>query len=109
MSLGDEEKAVQSLDLSGTVIDVSPAWLELTGYEKEEVIGKHFMEFLDVESLLCVEKNFPQLKDYGYVDNVQLKIRAKSSVVLSVSLNGTSKYHQDGSFERTFCELTLNQ
>ncbi|WED20748.1 PAS domain-containing protein [Vibrio sp. JC009] len=107
MDLNSADKVVQSLDLSGSVIDVSPAWLELTGYEREEVIGKHFMQFLAMESLLCVEKNFPYLKDFGYVNEVPLKIRTKDNETLTVSLTGTSKYDQDGKFERTFCELTL--
>ncbi|MDG3088788.1 PAS domain-containing protein [Vibrio hannami] len=109
MDLGHDEKMVQSLDFSGTILDVSPAWLTLTGYVKDEVVGRHFMEFLDVESLLCVEKNFPQLKDFGYIDNVSLKIRCKDAAVITVTLNGTSKYSQKGTFERTFCEITPTQ
>ena len=109
MDLNNDDKIVQSLDFSGSVIDVSPAWLELTGYEKEEVIGRHFIEFLHADSLLCVESNFPHLKDFGYVDNVQLKIRTKDNRAVSVTLNGTSKYDYNGDFERTFCELTLNE
>lgn len=108
MDMENQEKPVQSLDLSGSIIDVNPAWLELTGYEKEEVLGRHFIEFLHADSLLCVHSHFPQLKDFGYVDNVPLKIRTKNDDVLSVSLTGTSKYGTQGSFERTFCELTLN-
>lgn len=107
MDLSNHEKAVQSLDLSGSILDVSPAWLALTGYAKDEVVGRHFIEFLHPESLSCVEKNFPHLKDFGYVDNVQLKIRAKDNKALHVSLTGTSKYDENGVFEQTFCELTL--
>lgn len=108
MDLKDHSKAVQSLDLSGTIIDVSPAWLNLTGYTRDEVIGKHFMEFLHGDSVLCVEKNFPFLKDFGYIDNVHLKIRAKDHSAISVTLNGTSKYNNKGTFEQTFCELILS-
>ena len=109
MDLDDKKKAVQSLDLSGSVIDVSPAWLKLTGYEKGEVIGRHFIEFLHADSFLCVETNFPYLKDFGYVDNVQLKIKGKGNKVLPVFLTGTSKYDDNGVFEMTFCELTPNE
>ncbi|MDG3087587.1 PAS domain-containing protein [Vibrio hannami] len=108
MDLANQSKAVQSLDINGQIIDVSPAWLELTGYDKDEAIGRHFMEFLYPDSLSCVKKNFPNLKDFGYVDNVQLKVRTKANRALSVTLNGTSKYDEQGEFERTFCELSLN-
>jgi len=107
MDLKSDEKIVHSLDFSGTIIDVSPGWLKITGYEKHEVIGKHFVEFLDMESLLKVQKNFPCLKDYGYVNNSALKIVCKNHVIISVHLTGTSKYTTDGIFERTFCEMVV--
>ncbi|WP_375750911.1 PAS domain-containing protein [Vibrio sp. HN007] len=106
MDLRDKKRMVQSLDYSGSILDVSPAWLDLTGYSKGEVLGRHFLEFLDVESLLRVDKNFPCLKDFGYVDNVSLTIRCKSGKTVTVTLNGTSKYSDKGEFERTFCEIT---
>lgn len=105
MDLKNNKKAVQSLDLSGSIIDVSPAWLKITGYKRDEVIGRHFIEFLDKGSLLKVSDSFPHLKDYGYVDNVPLKIRRKDKVIIPVSLTGTSKYNDDGRFERTYCEI----
>jgi PAS domain S-box-containing protein len=103
--LKSNEFAVQALDLSGSVVDVSPAWLKLTGYEKGEVIGKHFFEFLDMETLLKVTACFPHFKDYGYVDNILLKIRLKNKTILVVSLTGTSKYNDKGKFEITYCEI----
>lgn len=106
MNLQDSDKIVHSLDFSGTILDVSPGWLKMTGYKRDEVIGRHFVEFLDVESLLVVQNNFPCLKDYGFVDYVPLHIICKDGSILNVKLNGTSKYKDDGTFERTFCEMT---
>ena len=106
IDLKSNDGAVQSLDYSGSILEVSPAWLNLTGYKRDEVIGKHFIEFLDRESFLQVSKNFPSLTDYGYVNEVQLKIRCKNKTILSVSLIGTSKYNDEGKFERTYCEIT---
>jgi PAS domain S-box-containing protein len=94
------------LDINGTVIDVSPAWLKLTGYKRGEVIGRHFWEFLGAKSLLQAKDSFPRLKDFGYVDNVPLKIKRKDKSLVDINLNGTSRYKRDGNFERTFCELT---
>jgi PAS domain S-box-containing protein len=108
MDLNSHERAVQSLDYSGSVVAVSPGWLELTGYTEEEVIGRFFLEFLDFESLKKAQTCFPHLKDYGYVDDVPLKIRAKNNSILSVRLTGTSKYHDDGRFERTYCVMAPN-
>lgn len=106
MDIESEDKLVQSLDFSGTIIDVSPGWLKSTGYKKEEVIGKHFVQFLNIDSLLCVQNNFPNLKDFGFVNHVPLKIKCKNKDIIEVELNGTSKYSESGEFERTFCEIT---
>lgn len=63
--LTDPKFAVQSLDFSGTVLDVSPGWQRLTGYDRDEVLGRHFMEFLAKESLFRVHTCFPKLKDFA--------------------------------------------
>ena len=105
MNLKGELTNVQSLDSDGVVIDVSPGWLMMTGYEREDVIGHSFREVLVEESLGKVKSEFPHLKDYGFVNNVPLKIRRKDGVIIEAVLNGTSKYDKDGNFERTFCEL----
>jgi PAS domain S-box-containing protein len=107
MDLKHIERAVQSLNINGAIIDVSPAWLALTGYSQEEVIGHFFMEFIALDSLEQVKKNFPVLKDFGYVNNIPLKIKCKNDRVISVRLTGTSKYNEVGGFERTFCEIQL--
>ncbi|MGB5823009.1 MAG: diguanylate cyclase [Proteocatella sp.] len=105
MDLKSEKEMVQSLNSGGIIIDVSPGWLFITGYEKEEVIGHFFTEFLISDSLSKVRREFPHLKDYGFVDNVQLKLKRKDGVVIEIALNGTSKYSHDGEFKQTFCEL----
>lgn len=38
--------AIQSLDESGHIVNVSSAWLDILGYSKEYVIGKSFGDFL---------------------------------------------------------------
>ena len=104
--LENKKTAIQSLDLNGTIIDVSPAWLKLTGYGREEVIGRHFWEFLSGKSLLQAKDSFPRLKDFGYVNNVPLVVKRKDKSLVEIRLTGTSKYKSDGDFERTFCQLT---
>ncbi|MCY6369359.1 sensor domain-containing diguanylate cyclase [Clostridium ganghwense] len=105
MDLQSTKKMVQSLNKEGIIIDVSPGWLFMTGYAREEVIGHFFGEFLVDESLSKTKTEFPHLKDYGFVNNVCLKLKRKDGVVIEVALNGTSKYSDDGEFQRTFCEL----
>lgn len=105
MNLQSTKEMVQSLDKDGIIIDISPGWLFMTGYEREEVIGHFFGGFLVDESLSKTKIEFPHLKDYGFVDNVCLKLKRKDGVVIEAALNGTSKYSYDGKFQQTFCEL----
>lgn len=109
MDLDSDETMVHSLDLSGTIIDVSPAWLNITGFAKGDVLGKHFIEFLDLQSLTKIEKNFIFLKDFGFVDNLPLNIMRKDRGIIPVVLTGTSKYTDEGQFIRTFCEMKFTK
>ena len=105
MDLQSNEIAVQSLDFSGSIIDVSPAWLKLMGYKRDEVIGRHFFEFLSKDALIYASECFPHLTDFGFVDNIPLKIKRKNDAFVLVSLTGTSTYDVNGVFKRTYCEL----
>ncbi|MCC3866963.1 GGDEF domain-containing protein [Terrisporobacter mayombei] len=104
MDLSSTEEMVHSLNNEGKIIEVSPCWLKTTGYERTEVIGRFFGEFLLDESRAVVYNEFSHLKDYGFVNNVRLKLKRKDGVVMEIVLNGTSRYQEDGAFERTFCE-----
>lgn len=105
MDLNSKTEMVQSLDREGRIIDVSPGWLSRTGYSREEVVGRFLGEFLVDESVLKAKIEFPHLKGYGFVNNVRLNIKCKGGIIVEAALNGTSKYSDDGKFERTFCEL----
>ena len=103
--LQSKQKVVQSLDENGIILDISPAWLSTIGYKREDVIGQFFGNFLSKESIPQVEKNFPHLKDYGFVHNVSLVIIRSDNVKIQAILNGSSIYNSDGVFVQTFCEL----
>jgi two-component system, cell cycle sensor histidine kinase and response regulator CckA len=93
----------QALDENGCFIDVNPAWVRTIGYEKEEVIGKWFGNFLHPDWKPHFEKNFPEFKRRGYVHDVQFKIRHKDGHFLDISFEGSIGYHPDGSFKQTYC------
>lgn len=106
MDLNSESVPVHSLNEAGCIIDISPGWLMLMGYSREEVIGHHFTEFLAPESQQHVLKNFPRVKGFGYINNAKLTFVCKDESKVEVTLNGTSKYDSDGQFMKTFCEIT---
>jgi PAS domain S-box-containing protein len=93
----------QSLDEDGCFIAVNPAWLKTLGYQKEEVIGKWFGDFLHPDWKPHFEKNFPEFKKRGYVHDVQFKIRHKDGHYLDISFEGRIGYTLDGKFKQTYC------
>ena len=95
----------QSLDSDGKVLAVSEPWLKKFGYTKEEVIGKKFSSFLDNECLPQVQKCFPHLKDYGFINNAPLVVKQKDGIRSEAVLNGISEYDVNGHFKNTICEI----
>ncbi|MCS5422912.1 MULTISPECIES: sensor domain-containing diguanylate cyclase [Psychrilyobacter] len=95
----------QMLDKNGDILHVNQKWLEEMGYELHEVKGRFFGEFITEDYHVAVKKNFPHLKDYGFVNNVQLKLKRKDGVVIETVLNGISVYDEEGNFINTRCEM----
>ena len=93
----------QSLDDKGCFIDVNYMWLKTLGYDKEEVIGKSFSEFLHPDWKQHFKKNFPEFKRRGFIHDVQFKIKHKEGHYLWVSFEGCIGYNPDGSFRQTYC------
>ncbi len=81
--------AYQSLNHFAEITNVNKKWLEITGYEKDEVIGEKFHKFLDEDenyykSLFC---EFLKTK---HIENVKLRIRKKDNSVIMASFTGNS-------------------
>jgi PAS domain S-box-containing protein len=93
----------QSLNEDGCFIDVNPAWLRTLGYERNEVIGKWFGDFLHPDFISHFETNFPAFKKRGYVNGVQYKIRRKDGTCRDIQFEGCIGYLSDGSFRQTYC------
>jgi PAS domain S-box-containing protein len=93
----------QSLDEKGRFIDVNPSWLRTLGYERDEVIGKFYADFLHPDWKAHFEKNFPAFKKRGYVHDVQFKLKHKKGHFIDISFEGCIGYLPDGSFKQTYC------
>ena len=52
----------QSLDPDGRFIEVNDAWLQMLGYDRDEVIGHSFAEFIAPEYSEVFKVNFPAFK-----------------------------------------------
>ena len=81
--------AYQSLNHFAEITNVNKKWLEITGYEKDEVIGEKFHKFLD-EDENYYKSLFCEFLETKHIENVKLKIRKKDNSVIIASFTGNS-------------------
>jgi len=93
----------QSLDENGCFIDINPMWSKTLGYERDEVIGKWFGDFLHPDYVEHFRINFPAFKKRGYVSDIQFKLRRKDNTYIYVSFEGCVGYTPEGKFRQTYC------
>ncbi|MFX1443690.1 MAG: PAS domain S-box protein [Promethearchaeota archaeon] len=73
------------IDTNGNIRDVNPRTLELTGYKKEELIGRNYLELRDLGEPIAEKyiprlvKRFDRLVQGQRLPPVELKIKTKDS------------------------------
>jgi len=79
---------LHSIDGKGHLIYVSQSWLDTLGYNREEVIGKDFFDFVVSENISETRmKHFQMLRDLGEIksNNYQLRLASGSTIEVSIS------------------------
>lgn len=93
--------AYQSLDKYGNFIDVNAAWLELLGYNSDDIIGHHFTEFLREDEKSKFHTSFKNFLETGEISNIELVMRKKDGTNILVSFNGKVGRDANGVFKQT--------
>jgi PAS domain S-box-containing protein len=93
----------QSLDAAGAFIEVNQAWLETLGYDREEVLGRNFGDFLHPDWKDHFRENFPRFKALGEIMGVEFEMRRKDGSIVHVSFNGKVGRDAAGEFKQTYC------
>ena len=106
----------QSLDMDGIITDVNPMWLSTMGYDKEEVTGQWFGDYVHPDSIDIFHNKFKEFKEKGFVGGVNLQLVKKDGSNLHITLEGELGLEADGKSQKTFCifkditkELQLEQ
>ncbi|HMA62829.1 MAG TPA: PAS domain S-box protein, partial [bacterium] len=93
----------QSLDKQGYIVDINPKWLSNLGYEREEVIGEYFADFLHPQQVDKFQKKFSQFIKKGKINDVHYKLKHKNGHYIHVSFTGYISYNDKGEFQQTYC------
>jgi PAS domain S-box-containing protein len=94
----------QSLDADGNFIEVNPMWLSILGFERDEVVGKWFGDFLAPGNRDLFKERFPRFKDNGEIQTMFEMIR-KDGERITVEFDGRIGYDDRGDFIQTHCVL----
>lgn len=93
----------QSLDEEGYLLEINNTWLELMGYTKDEVIGKHFSDFILKTDRYKFPESFRNFKVTGTVHNRIYQMVKKDGSIISVEIEGRIATDEDGNFKQTHC------
>lgn len=102
----------QSLDENGLCLDVNASWLETLGYEKEEVAGRWFGDFLGPDSVEAFSRYFSCFKQNLSIENAEFDLVKKNGETIRVVLSGRVQLDSQGRFLRThyiFTDITARK
>jgi PAS domain S-box-containing protein len=94
----------QSLDINGNFIEVNQQWLDTLGYERDEVIGKWFGDFLTPMYQNGFRERFPIFKAQGHIHS-EFEMLHKNNSILYIAFDGKIGNDSDGNFKQTHCIL----
>ncbi|MEF8773079.1 sensor histidine kinase [Halodesulfurarchaeum sp.] len=97
--------AYQSLDGSGTILEVNQTWLDTLGYERAVVTGADFTDFLSAHAKAKYEAQFPLLLSRGRITGVELELRHAAGHLVPVAFQGGVEYDDAGEVKRTYCQF----
>jgi len=88
---------LQSFDEEGHLTQVSDTWLRLTGYRREEVLGRPFINFLSEASARQVRQiDWPRLMEDGSLGQREYRLVTKGGEFLDVIATATVEREPNG-------------
>lgn len=95
----------QSLDSTGHFLEVNQKWLDILGYERDEIIGKWFGDFLLPEYKVAFENRFKLFKKLGVIHS-EFQMRTKTGTPILVGFDGNIAYSPNHEFVQTHCTVS---
>lgn len=93
---------IHSVNRDGKIVSTNRRAVELLGYDKSELIGMDIFELYADEMKHLVRSGFEELKQVGFNDGIESKLKAKNGEIIDVEIRSLSLYDGDNKFDRTF-------
>lgn len=98
---------LHTINASGIITQVSDFWLSYLGYERDEVIGRRSVDFLDAESRdRALQEILPTLFETGRNTNIPYRFIRKDGEMLDVLLSSFLERDENGQPLHSFAVMT---
>ncbi len=94
-----------SMDENARIIDVNRTFSDFFGYDRNEIIGRFFSDFLAEGVEYHHKVSFPEYKRTGIAKNIVRKVVKKNGSIAVVTMNGRVRYDNNGKFIQTHCMI----
>ena len=95
----------QSFSAEGRILDVNPAWLNLLGYSRDEVIGHSLNDFFTPASQAAFREQFPRFRERRLISGDEFEMQRKDGDVLTIAFDGVFVRDAEGRLQHTHCVL----
>lgn len=93
---------LHSIDTNGRIVSVSDYWVEMLGYDREEVIGRPLIDFLTPKATqYALETVMPNFFNNGFVKDVTYEFIKKDGNVVEVMLSAIAERGTNGEIQRS--------
>ena len=93
---------LHSIDASGCLVSVSDHWLEMLGYDREEVIGQKLVQYFTPASRRLAENTvFPEFFEKGFCKDIPYQFIKKDNDTIDVLLSAIGDRDDDGNVIRS--------
>lgn len=93
---------LHSVDPDGRLVSVSEHWLDVMGYERNEVLGKMITDFYSEESRkLAIDVVIPEFFRKGYYKEVQYRFVKKNGEEIDILLSAIADRDSEGKIIRS--------
>ena len=97
---------LHAINGQGELVMVSDRWLEVLGYERQEVIGRKSVAFLTPQSQALATQVLPEFFRQGFCVDVAYQFVRKDGGCVDVLLSANASYNEQGEFVHSLAFLT---